>query len=197
MLTLLELKQRQRRRFSNFNKRIEKNETTYIKPQPMNKPHSQIVRQMQRDVLARQKENRNRKALQEIKRKENSKQMKKQNILKNREMYNWLQEYKEQTKKERKENMEKERRRTIIYDDDWSQEEIIEKAREELQRRMETQDRQPVIINENDVNRYLNLELTGSSFLKECKKAKLNFYEVSKEVNKPTNNNISLIQTIS
>ena len=57
--------------------------------------------------------------------------------------------------------------------------------------------RQPVIINENDVNRYLNLELTGSSFLKECKKTKLNFHEVSKEVNKPTNNNISLIQTIS
>ena len=54
-----------------------------------------------------------------------------------------------------------------------------------------------VIINENDVNRYLNLELTGSSFLKECKKTKLNFHEVSKEVNKPTNNNISLIQTIS
>jgi len=57
--------------------------------------------------------------------------------------------------------------------------------------------RQPVIINENDVNRYLNLELTGSSFLKECKKTKLNFHEVSKEVNKPTNNNISLIQTVS
>ena len=146
MPTLLELKQRQRRRFSSFDKRIEKNKIAYIKPQPMNKPHSQIVRQMQRDILARQKENRNRKALQEIKRRENSKQMKKQNILKNREMYNWLQEYEEQTKQERKENMEKERRKTIIYGDDWSQEEIIEKAREELQRRMETQERQPVII---------------------------------------------------
>tara|TARA_B100000902_G_scaffold101086_1_gene103450 strand:- start:127 stop:693 length:567 start_codon:yes stop_codon:yes gene_type:complete len=146
MPTLLELQQRQRRRFSNFDKRIEKNKMTYVKPQPINKPNSQIVRQMQRDVLRRQKENRNKKALQEIKRKENSKQMKKQNILKNREMYNWLQEYEEQTKKEREENMEKERRRTIIYNDDWSQEEIIEKAREELQRRMETQKRQPNII---------------------------------------------------
>ena len=56
--------------------------------------------------------------------------------------------------------------------------------------------RQPVILNENDVNRYLNLELSGSNFLKECKKIKLSFYEVSKEVNKPTNNSISLIQKI-
>ena len=33
--------------------------------------------------------------------------------------------------------MEKERRRTIIYDDNMSQEEIKEKAREELERKME------------------------------------------------------------
>ena len=56
--------------------------------------------------------------------------------------------------------------------------------------------RQPVILNEADVNRYLNLELSGSNFLNECKKTKLSFYEVSKEVNKPTNNSISLIQKI-
>ena len=54
--------------------------------------------------------------------------------------------------------------------------------------------RQPVIINESDINRYLNLELNGSSFLKECKKPKLEFYQISKDVNKPTNNSISLIQ---
>ena len=56
--------------------------------------------------------------------------------------------------------------------------------------------RQPVILNEIDVNRYLNLELSGSNFLNECKKTRLSFYEVSKEVNKPTNNSISLIQKI-
>ena len=56
--------------------------------------------------------------------------------------------------------------------------------------------RQPVIINESDINRYLNLELNGSSFLKECKKPKLEFYQISKDVNKPTNNSISLIQKI-
>ena len=56
--------------------------------------------------------------------------------------------------------------------------------------------RQPVILNENDVNKYLNLELSGSNILNECKKPTLNFYEVSKDVNKPTNNNLSLIQKI-
>ena len=59
---------------------------------------------------------------------------------------------------------------------------------------LEIHRRQPVILNEKDVNRYLNIELNGSSFLKECKKPVLEFYEVSKEVNKPTNNSISLIQ---
>jgi len=59
---------------------------------------------------------------------------------------------------------------------------------------LEIHRRQPVILNEKDINRYLNIELNGSSFLKECKKPNLEFYEISKEVNKPTNNNISLIQ---
>ena len=56
--------------------------------------------------------------------------------------------------------------------------------------------RQPVILHESDVNRYLNLELDGSNFLKQSKKVVLEFYEISKDVNKPTNNNISLIQNI-
>ena len=47
-----------------------------------------------------------------------------------------------------------------------------------------------------DINKYLNLELTGSNFLNECSKPNLNFYEISKEVNKPTNNSLSLIQKI-
>ena len=62
---------------------------------------------------------------------------------------------------------------------------------------LEIHRRQPVILNEKDVNRYLNIELNGSSFLKECKKPNLEFYEISKEVNKPTNNSISLIQRVS
>ena len=62
---------------------------------------------------------------------------------------------------------------------------------------LEIHRRQPVILNEKDVNRYLNIELNGSNFLKECKKPNLEFYEISKEVNKPTNNSISLIQRVS
>jgi putative SOS response-associated peptidase YedK len=62
---------------------------------------------------------------------------------------------------------------------------------------LEIHHRQPVILNETDVKRYLNIELNGSSFLKEYKKPNLEFYEISKEVNKPTNNSISLIQRVS
>ena len=57
--------------------------------------------------------------------------------------------------------------------------------------------RQPVILNETDVNRYLNLELSGSNFLKERKNPKLIFHQISKDVNKPTNNTESLIQPIN
>ena len=54
-----------------------------------------------------------------------------------------------------------------------------------------------MIINQTDVNRYLNLELQGSTFLKECNKQDLVFHEVSKDVNKPTNNSASLIQVVT
>ena len=57
-------------------------------------------------------------------------------------------------------------------------------------------ERQPVILNEKDINDYLNLQIDGSTFLKEANKPNLEFYEISKDVNKPTNNNISLIQKL-
>ena len=57
--------------------------------------------------------------------------------------------------------------------------------------------RQPVILSQTDINRYLNLEISGQNFLKECKKPHLVFHEVTKDVNKPTNNTASLIQNIS
>ena len=56
--------------------------------------------------------------------------------------------------------------------------------------------RQPVILNQADINRYLNLELQGSTFLKERKIPNLIFHEVSKDVNKPANNSASLIQKV-
>jgi len=51
-----------------------------------------------------------------------------------------------------------------------------------------------VILNEKDINNYLNLQIDGSNFLKEAIKPKLEYYEISKDVNKPTNNSVSLIQ---
>ena len=60
----------------------------------------------------------------------------------------------------------------------------------------EIHNRQPVILNQADINRYLNLELSGSSFLRDCKKPNLFFHQVTKDVNKPTNNTVSLIQQI-
>ena len=52
------------------------------------------------------------------------------------------------------------------------------------------------ILYEKDIDKYLNIEHFGSTFLKDCNKASLNFHEISKDVNKPTNNSASLIQQI-
>ena len=70
---------------------------------------------------------------------------------------------------------------------------ITEEAKENIK---EIHHRQPVILNQADVNRYLNLELQGSAFLNERKSPNLIFHEVSKDVNKPTNNSASLIQKL-
>ena len=70
---------------------------------------------------------------------------------------------------------------------------ITEEAKDNIS---EIHHRQPVIINQTDVNRYLNLELQGSALLKECNKPNLIFHEVSKDVNKPTNNSATLIQSV-
>ena len=56
---------------------------------------------------------------------------------------------------------------------------ITESASENVN---EIHHRQPVILNENDVSRYLNLEISGSNFLNECKKPNLNYYEISKKL---------------
>ena len=52
------------------------------------------------------------------------------------------------------------------------------------------------VIHEKDIDKYLNIEHFGSTFLKDCNKASLGFHEISKDVNKPTNNSASLIQQI-
>ena len=62
---------------------------------------------------------------------------------------------------------------------------------------MEIHHRQPVILNENEINSYLNIKNSGKNFLQSSSKTNLKFYEISKEVNKPTNNYPSLISSIN
>ena len=68
---------------------------------------------------------------------------------------------------------------------------ITEQASENV---IQIHHRQLVILNEKDINNYLNLQIAGSNFLKETIKSKLEYYEISKDVNKTTNNSVSLIQ---
>jgi putative SOS response-associated peptidase YedK len=56
--------------------------------------------------------------------------------------------------------------------------------------------RQPVIINEKDLNNYFNLKNEGTSFLKSYKTPELKFHSVSKDVNNPTNNTKELIEEL-
>ena len=56
--------------------------------------------------------------------------------------------------------------------------------------------RQPVIINEKDLNNYFNLKKEGTSFLKSYKAPKLIFHPVSKDVNNPISNTKELIEEL-
>ena len=56
--------------------------------------------------------------------------------------------------------------------------------------------RQPVIINEKDLNNYFNLKKEGTSFLKSYKTPELKFHPISKDVNNPTNNTKELIEEL-
>ena len=56
--------------------------------------------------------------------------------------------------------------------------------------------RQPVVINKEDLDEYFNLKTEGTNFLRSYQAPKLKFHPVSKDVNKPTNNNKQLIEAI-
>ena len=60
----------------------------------------------------------------------------------------------------------------------------------------EVHHRQPVIINEQDINSYLDTEIETTKLLINRARPDLEFYEISKDVNKPSNNYLSLIQRI-
>ena len=53
--------------------------------------------------------------------------------------------------------------------------------------------REPLIINEEQISDYLSIKKEGTDVLRSIKPPKLKFHEVSKDVNKPINNDSSLI----
>ena len=54
--------------------------------------------------------------------------------------------------------------------------------------------RQPAILDEKNLNKYLNLKYEAFEFLNSCSKTELKFHEIKKDVNNPANNNGSLIE---
>ena len=57
--------------------------------------------------------------------------------------------------------------------------------------------RQPVILNQDEIDLYLDLKKSGKNLLANIQKPRIIFHEISKEVNKPTNNDPSLIKSIN
>ena len=70
---------------------------------------------------------------------------------------------------------------------------ITENANENI---CEIHNRQPVILYEKDINKYLKIDCGGKDILNNLKRPELQFYEVSKQVNNPANNNSTLIQSL-
>ncbi len=56
--------------------------------------------------------------------------------------------------------------------------------------------RQPVVINEEDLDEYFNLKTEGTNFLRSYQAPKLKFHPICKDVNNPTNNNKQFIEAI-
>jgi|TARA_B100001093_G_scaffold518985_1_gene605881 putative SOS response-associated peptidase YedK len=56
--------------------------------------------------------------------------------------------------------------------------------------------REPLIVNKSQISNYLNIKKEGKDILNSIKAPELKFHEVSKEVNKPINNDSSLINAL-
>ena len=57
--------------------------------------------------------------------------------------------------------------------------------------------REPLIINEEQISNYLDIKKEGMDILQAISSPELKFHEVSKDVNKPINNDPSLIKSIT
>tara|TARA_B100000767_G_scaffold269041_1_gene290283 strand:- start:124 stop:750 length:627 start_codon:yes stop_codon:yes gene_type:complete len=57
--------------------------------------------------------------------------------------------------------------------------------------------REPLILNQNQINNYLNVRKDAMEVLNTIKPPNLKFHEISKDVNNPINNNLSLINKLN
>jgi putative SOS response-associated peptidase YedK len=70
-------------------------------------------------------------------------------------------------------------------------------TREATDKTKEIHHREPLILDEEQISNYLDVKKEGTDILKSIKAPELKFYEVSKEVNKPINNDPSLIKSMA
>ena len=57
--------------------------------------------------------------------------------------------------------------------------------------------REPVIINQSQINNFLNIKKDAMEILNSIKPPNLKFHEISKDVNNPINNDPSIIKSVS
>jgi putative SOS response-associated peptidase YedK len=69
-------------------------------------------------------------------------------------------------------------------------------TREATDRVKEIHHREPLILNEDQISNYLDIKKEGTDILKSIKAPDLKFHIVSKDVNKPINNDSSLIKAM-
>ena len=57
--------------------------------------------------------------------------------------------------------------------------------------------REPLIINQSQINNYLNVKKDVMEILNSIKPPELKFYEISKDINNPVNNDSALIKPLN
>ena len=57
--------------------------------------------------------------------------------------------------------------------------------------------REPLIINQSQINNFLNIKKEAMEILNSIKPPNLKFYEISKDVNNPVNNDSTLIKPVN
>ena len=74
---------------------------------------------------------------------------------------------------------------------------IYNKKKNPTEKNSNIHHREPMIINQSQINNYLNIKKEAMSVLNSIKPPNLKFYEISKDVNNPLNNDPSLIKHLN